>query len=273
AVTMAITGPGFSVRIGGEGGEGGAGETLETPVRVHVADGQRVSLLPGRAGMWAYVAVRGIDFGAPVLGSYATNARTGLGARDFDAGFDVAAQPGGGQDLFPARDIPLREGPIGLLPGPQHHLFEESVRAAFASAPYRLTDQLDRMGYRLEGAPLSALTHDIISDGIVEGAIQVPGNGQPIVLCADRAPTGGYPKIAVVASADMPRLTQARPGTALRFAWIDLQEANRRRRAIEETLKAPAQPRIRSEFSSQFLAERNLIDGVTTADPRSGGDA
>ncbi|MEM9224157.1 MAG: urea amidolyase, partial [Pseudomonadota bacterium] len=115
------------------------------------------------------------------------------------------------------------------------------------------------------GTPLKAKTHDIISDGIVEGAIQVPGNGQPIVLCADRAPTGGYPKIAVVASADLPRLTQARPGAELRFAWISLKEAAQRRRALVEALRQPSEPRVRDEVPAEFLAAQNLVGGVVSA--------
>ncbi|MEO1103608.1 MAG: urea amidolyase [Pseudomonadota bacterium] len=257
-IALAVTGPGFSVRKGDR-------EAIEAPARIILDNGERLSLMPGRTGMWAYVAIGGIDFGTPVLGSYATNTRTGLGMRDFSNGFEVSEAGVPGETLA-VLDVPLREGPIGLLPGPQHHLFDEAVRDTFAATPYSLTNALDRMGYRLEGAPLKAITHDIISDGIVEGAIQVPGNGQPIVLCADRAPTGGYPKIAVVASADLPRLTQSRPGTALRFQWIDLTEAERRRSAIRRALSNPAEPRVRSEFSSQFLAERNLIGGVVAAD-------
>ncbi len=81
------------------------------------------------------------------------------------------------------------------------------------------------MGYTLEGPKVEAVSHDIVSDGIVEGAMQVPGNGQPIVQLADRAPTGGYPKICVIAAADRPRLAQRRPGDEVRFRWVDLDEA------------------------------------------------
>ena len=178
--------------------------------------------------------------------------------------FDVA-DTGALPARLEALDIPLPGGPIGLLPGPQHHLFGEAARAAFTGGPYRLTEQVDRMGYRLAGEPLRAETHDIISDGIVEGAIQVPGNGQPIVLCADRAPTGGYPKIAVVAAADRPRLTQSRPGTDLSFRWLTLEEAHKRRQTILAALRAPPQPRLKSEFSSEYLFNRNLIGGVIAA--------
>lgn len=258
-VVLAVTGPGFTVRV-----EGAEPRTVTPPARIVLEDGERLALLPGATGMWAYVAVPGIDFGPPVLGSYATNARTGLGARDFARPFPVADAPALGPLV--AEDIPLPDGPIGILPGPQQHLFEPAVQRTFAEEPYRVTDQLDRMGYRLEGPPLAAVSHDIISDGIVRGAVQVPGNGQPIVLGADRAPTGGYPKIAVLAAADLPRFTQLRPGSTVRFRWLSADEANARRRAVAALLRAPFAPRVRSDFSPEFLASRNLIDGVVAAD-------
>ncbi|WP_108660831.1 biotin-dependent carboxyltransferase family protein [Acuticoccus kandeliae] len=258
-VRIAVTGPGFGVRI-----SGGRTASFEAPVLLTLEDGETLSLSPGATGMWAYVAVGGIDFGPPVLGSLATNARTGLGARDFGRPFPCTAAAHADPVLY---EDPLDDGgPIGLLPGPQQHMFPEEVRRTFASEPYRLTDALDRMGYRLEGPPLKAVRHDIISDGIVEGAIQVPGNGQPIVLCADRAPTGGYPKIAIVANADRPRLTQHRPGDTVRFAWIDEDEARARRRTLAERCRHPI-PRIRAAFTSEFLAARNLIGGVWGPSP------
>lgn len=261
SITVAATGPGFVAVV-----EGTEPKTYALPARFTLADGERLTLQPGGHGMWAYVAVPGLDFGPPILGSYATNARTGLGARDFEKSFAVKAPPV--QAPLLVTDIALPQGPIGLLPGPQHHLFDEGMRETFAATPYRLTDQLDRMGYKLAGEALKAATHDIISDGIVAGAIQVPANGQPIVLCADRAPTGGYPKIAVVAQAELPRLTQLRPGREVFFRWLTISEALARRRAIAAALKEPPTPRVRSEFTTEFLASRNLIGGVVAgSDP------
>ncbi|MEM0907832.1 MAG: urea amidolyase, partial [Pseudomonadota bacterium] len=254
-VVLGLTGPGFRARRDGDTAPTAA------PARIHLRDGETLTVDAGSEGMWAYIAVAGLDLGAPLLGSYATNARTGLGGRDLTAGFDIMPHPLGVPSE--ARDIDLPGGPIGLLPGPQHHLFDDRARDTFVSASYTLTSAVDRMGYKLEGAPLRASTHDIISDGIVEGAIQVPGNGQPIVLCADRAPTGGYPKIGVVARADLPRLTQTRPGTALTFVWLTLEEAHRRRRALAKQLSAPPQPRVRTSLTAELLASHNLVSGVT----------
>lgn len=252
AVRLAVTGPGFSARVGEC--------TWQAPVTLSLAAGERLDVVPGPSGMWAYLAVAGIDWGEPVLGSHATNVRTGLGARDLSQPLACRPSPPAAPGLW--ADVAGEGGPIGLLPGPQHHLFADAVHRQMAAEPYRLTAEVDRMGYKLEGLALPAAGgHDIISDGIVEGAVQVPGNAQPIVLCADRAPTGGYPKIAIVAAADRPALTQCRPGAEVRFRWTAVEDARRRRRALAERAAAPV-ARVRTEFPPEFLAEQNLIGGV-----------
>lgn len=250
-VGLALAGPGFVAAV-----SGGRSLRIAAPARLTLEPDERLTVLPGDAGMWAYLAVEGIDFGAPVLGSWATNVRTGLGGRDLAAGFACAAVAPRASEAFAD---PLEEGPVGVLPGPQHHLFAPEAHARLVAAPYRLTEAVDRMGYRLEGAPLGAACHDIISDGVVEGAIQVPGNGQPIVLCADRNPTGGYPKIAVVARVDRPRLTQRRPGETVRFVWTTPAAASERLANLRVRLAAPER---RIEASGRALAEVNLIGGV-----------
>ncbi|MEM7695859.1 MAG: urea amidolyase [Pseudomonadota bacterium] len=254
AVSIAVSGPGFRIAVPGRA-------PVEAPARLTLTD-ETAEIVAGRSGMWGYLSAAGLSFGEGVLGSNATNVRTGLGATDLTRPFATAppAPP-----LF-ATGFSFDDTPIGVLPGPQTHLFDAAVRARLEE-PFALTQKLDRMGYRLKGPTLTAHTHDIISDGIVEGAIQVPGNGEPIVLCADRQPTGGYPKIGVVARADLPRLTQLRPGATVRFVWIDEGEAARRRDQARAALEAAIAPRIRTEFSSEFLADRNLIGGVVSAKP------
>ena len=91
------------------------------------------------------------------------------------------------------------------------------------------------MGIRLDGPTLEhARGHDIVSDGIATGAIQVPGNGRPIVLLADHQTTGGYPKLGTVISADVPRLGRLRPGDTLRFERITIAKAELLRREMEQ---------------------------------------
>jgi antagonist of KipI len=115
---------------------------------------------------------------------------------------------------------------VRVVLGPQEDHFTQEAITTFLSSTYRITPQSDRMGYRLEGTPLAHRGRaEIISDAIPEGAIQVPANGQPIILLADRQTTGGYPKIATVISADLPKLAQSAPGATVRFSAVTVEEA------------------------------------------------
>jgi len=120
------------------------------------------------------------------------------------------------------------------------------------------------MAYRLEGPKLAhGAGHDIISDGLAMGAIQVPGDGAPLVLMADRQPTGGYPKIAHVIGADLPALAQKRPGGEIRFAAVSLEEAVAARRAKARLLAEGVHlEAMAPELTSELLLERNLVGGV-----------
>lgn len=117
---------------------------------------------------------------------------------------------------------------IRALEGPQFDYFDQPDR--FFSAQYVLSPQSDRRGLRLQGEPLLPRRADIAPEGTAPGAVQVPGDGLPIVLGPDRPVTGGYPKIATVISADLPLLAQARPGARIRFRRVDLAEALRARK-------------------------------------------
>ena len=114
------------------------------------------------------------------------------------------------------------------VPGPQQEYFTEAGEKAFYSGTYTITDQSDRMGYRLKGPLVESKNGtDIISDAIPLGAVQIPPSGQPIVLLADRQTTGGYAKIAVVCSFDIPKLVQGRPGDKVRFLKTDVKTAQK----------------------------------------------
>ena len=117
---------------------------------------------------------------------------------------------------------------IRVLKGPQFDYFSESSKKEFFSKEYKITNLTDRMGMRLEGKVLkNIVSTNIRSEGIIKGAIQVPADGQPIVLLTDHPTIGGYPKIANVISADYDLLVQKIPGTNISFQCIDLQEAER----------------------------------------------
>ncbi|HET7344175.1 MAG TPA: hypothetical protein VFL90_22110, partial [Methylomirabilota bacterium] len=142
-----------------------------------------------------------------------------------------------------AAEVPVFEAEpeIRVVLGPQDDRFTEAGLAAFLGEPYEMLPQSDRMGARLHGPRIEHRRgHDIISDGIALGAIQVPGDGQPIVLLVDRQSTGGYTKVAAVGSFDIGRIGQVKPGQRVRFRAVDVAEAHRLRRAWRAALAAAA---------------------------------
>lgn len=163
-------------------------------------------------------------------------------------------------------------GPVRVLFGPQGDHFTPEALHTFLASDYRVTRDIDRMGLRLDGPALahSALGADIVSDGVVPGAIQVPANGQPIVLMADCQTSGGYPKIATVIRADLPRLAHLRPGDGLRFVAVDHAQA---RAALSQQAQqlaqwcagiAPFRPPGWADEAA--LYQRNLISGCIRGD-------
>ncbi|MFJ1081105.1 biotin-dependent carboxyltransferase family protein, partial [Bordetella bronchiseptica] len=122
----------------------------------------------------------------------------------------------------PPRDV------LRILPGPHWEAFDAASRQALLDQAFRIGAQSDRMGYRLEGPRLRlSERREMLSEATCFGTVQVPADGAPIVLMADRQTTGGYPKLAQVATVDLPSLAQAMPGQALRFALIELEQAQR----------------------------------------------
>jgi len=190
------------------------------------------------AGARAYLAVDGgIDVPA-YLGSRSTYLRGGFGGlegRALRAGDLVAV--GSPLHLHPIDRAGTRwpipswrtgTGTTGIrvVLGPQADYFADTTIDRFLGTTYRVTADADRMGIRLEGTPLAhAGETGIISDGIVSGSVQVPPDGQPIVMMVDHQTTGGYPKIATVIQADLPRLAQVIPGDQVGFEAVTVEEA------------------------------------------------
>ena len=185
------------------------------------------------AGGTAYLAVSGGVASPLQLGSRSTYQRAAIG------GIDGLPLTSGQQLPCANRDHRLYHeyhsvpwsaagGAIRVMLGPQQEHFTPEAIFTLLGSEYQVSAQQDRMGMRLDGPPLEHLTAqcaDIVSDGVTPGCIQVPGNGQPIILLADCQTVGGYPKIATVISADLPRLAQLPPGRMLRFAAVDLRQA------------------------------------------------
>ncbi|MBN8510207.1 MAG: biotin-dependent carboxyltransferase family protein, partial [Burkholderiales bacterium] len=162
------------------------------------------------------------------------------------------------------------DGPIRVMLGPQDEAFTAEAIATLLHEPYRVGRASDRMGLRLEGPVLAHRgSADITSDGIAPGAIQVPGNGQPIVLLADAQTVGGYTKIATVIRADLPRLAHARPGSELRFAAVTRARAfaalHEQAQALERWLQTVVPYRLPGSLDPEALREGNLVSGIIDA--------
>jgi biotin-dependent carboxylase-like uncharacterized protein len=240
ACAIAVTGADAPVTINGT-----AAEPWTT---LALAAGDTVRVAAARTGVRVYVAFSGGLDVPPTLGSRATYLRGRLGGLDGralkrDDVLRLLPAPTPAPHRTAAREAPALEAEpeIRVVLGPQADRFTAEGIAAFLEGPYEMLPQSDRMGARLKGPRIThARGHDIISDGIALGSIQVPGDGQPIVLLVDRQSTGGYTKIATVGSFDIGRIGQVKPGQRLRFRAVDVAEAHRLRRAWETSLATAA---------------------------------
>jgi allophanate hydrolase subunit 2 len=176
-----------------------------------------------------------------MFGSLAVNARAGLGSpypRPLQAGDELQAASASGA-AERRIDLPvMTSAPIRVVMGPQDDDFGDATKL-FLDSEWKISATSDRMGYRLEGPVIKHQHgHNIVSDGTVNGSIQVPGNGQPIVLMPDRGTSGGYPKIATVISADLGRFAQIPAGGVFRFKAVGMAEAQAELRKFTELLRA-----------------------------------
>ena len=116
---------------------------------------------------------------------------------------------------------------LRMIKGPQISMFTSTSQEKFIQEVYKITPQSDRMGYRLSGSKLEVTSQcNILSEAVPMGTIQVPNDGQPIILMADHQTIGGYPKIGYVISVDLPRLSQAMPGEGVKFMEVSVFEAH-----------------------------------------------
>jgi antagonist of KipI len=244
--TLRVTADTLIAVCGADLGASLDGEPVPRWKSVAVRAGQALAFGGARSGAWAYLCVAGGIEVPPVLGSRSTCLRGGFGGlagRALGSGDLLeAGQPSrsarAGRSLRPS-DVPsygTRAG-VRALPGPQADRFEGLALDTFFSARYTVSRHADRMGCRLEGPGLSAEGgHDILSAGVVAGSVQVPGDGAPIVLLADRQATGGYAVIAAVVSADLATLAQLPPGSSVSFSRATVDEAVAAARQREDFL-------------------------------------
>jgi biotin-dependent carboxylase-like uncharacterized protein len=248
---------------------------LPRATSLRVRAGQVLSVGPCVRGLRCYLAIAGGIDVPVVLGSRATNLVAGFGGfqgRALAAGDVLSAGPAAApaEDLagrtVPPRWCPRFESPVTVrvVLGPQADGFTSEGLETFLRSPYQVTHQTDRMGCRLDGP---AIAHrgapDILSDWIPLGAVQVPGNGRPIILLADRQTTGGYPKIATAIAPDLGPVAQGRPGDTIRFQAIAPAAAAEVARRFEAALAALAPEGV----SMEPWADLSLLGDVPGALP------
>ena len=218
----------------------GRAVSFDTSITLH--DGETLKLGFARRGCFAYLAIEGGIAGEPMFGSLAVHARARLGSpypRPLLAEdkLQTAAASGAAERRI---DLPpVGDGPIRVVLGPQDDEFDDDAKTLLLDSEWKISATSDRMGYRLDGPVIRHLHgHNIVSDGTVNGSIQVPGNGQPIVLMPDRGTTGGYPKIATVIAADFGRFAQIPAGRGFRFKAVSMAEAQTEARNYAELLRS-----------------------------------
>jgi len=242
---VALAGVGFSLEVDGM--------PHAAWMAVRARAGAVITVVSAQRAGWGYLAVCGGINTPPVMGSRSTYTRAAFGG--------LEGRPLREGDLLPVRGQRAAIDPAGtilpeacrpayslhpllrVIPGSQRDAFTAEGWQAFTSSAYTLTTTADRMGYRLEGQPVAHRAGaDIVSDGIVFGAVQVPSSGQPIVMMSDRQTAGGYTKIAVVIRADLPLLAQCQPGISqVRFQPVTVEEAQRAFREQMATLASGIQ--------------------------------
>jgi len=240
-IVMAVTGGDLFPTLNGESSE---------MWRAHLlVEGDILTFKKVRSGCRAYLATSGGIAVPEIMGSrstYLSGKFGGLEGRALRRG-DLLSTGDASSALdrlglrFPADWIPLfdKEPWLRVIPGPQDDYFTDKGFETLCSSSYRVTPQSDRMGIRLDGPPIerrSDAEESIISEGLISGAIQVPGDGKPIILLTELV-TGGYTKIATVISTDLPKVAQLKPGDRVHFKSIPIDEAHRAFNDQEERLE------------------------------------
>lgn len=210
------------------------GVPIDTYKAIKINSGDVLQCQITRKGRFGYLAIAG-GFKVPlVLGSKSTNLKCGIGGfigRKLAKGDKIPIK----QETKFLWNAYLKEMPapkysteiiLRVVPGPQYDYFTSGGIQTFCNKSYVVTEESDRMGYRLEGPKIEYHDHvDIISDAIVFGSIQIPAKGTPMILLADRQTTGGYAKIGTVITPDLSTLVQCMPGTSIHFSMVTVEEA------------------------------------------------
>jgi len=222
---MVVTGADLPFKVNGVERERWHGQPIQ--------QGDRIELGFSTGGARAYLAVSGGFNVEHAFSSSATVVREGIGGLVGDklqqGDYLHCAQVAKAKAYRLAeqhRPTYENQASLRVICGYQHDHFSEHAKRMFFSSEYLVTDRADRMGYRLSGPQVSAAVDGILSEGICHGAIQIPADGQPIVLLNDRQTIGGYPKIGAMTSLDTARMAQLLPGAKVRFEEITIDDAH-----------------------------------------------
>ncbi len=234
---VALTGSDFGATLDGA--------AVDPWTSIEVKRGQTLNVGPTRSGARCYLCVQGGIEVAPLLGSSSTHLLSGLGGHEGralrkgdllkigeakDSYRKRTVAPNASRDLSPRKVL-------RVTPGPQSEWFFESSQRTFYSSAYRVTEESNRMGLRLEGTPVTlGPGGQMVTEGVSIGAIQIPSGGLPIILFVEQQTTGGYPKIANVISADLSSLGQLRPRDEIRFERVGWDTARSLLKEQEELL-------------------------------------
>ena len=239
ACLIAVTGADLEPQINGERAPMWMG--------LFLAAGDRLTFGTRNSGARAYIAVAGGFEADRWLGSASSNlmaARGGFHGRSLKSGdvLTTAGEPRKPSVSGRALVEHLRPGyddhTLHVIAGPHAKRLSAEHRSLLFAAPYRVSRDADRMGYRLEGPPLVISGDELLSFGLVAGAVQLPPNGQLILLMADHHTAGGYPVVATVVSASLPIAAQLLPGDQLRFAEVKVERARQMRKALDTALES-----------------------------------
>jgi antagonist of KipI len=240
---VAITGADFDPHVNGA--------PAPAWTSLFLGEGDRLTFGAKRSGARMYIAVAGGVDGDRWLGSLSTNvmaARGGKQGRPLKSGdtISIAGEPR--KPAVSGRRVPEPLRPdyndrrLCAIAGPHVKRLDTDGQRLLFGAPYRVSRDADRMGYRLDGPKLVTSGDELLSFGLVPGAVQVPHSGQPILLMADHQTAGGYPVVATVVSASLPVAAQLLPGDEVSFAEVSVERAQQMRKSLENALSSIRHP-------------------------------
>lgn len=241
-------------------------------------EGDILNIAPLKDDATGYLTIEGGLKLESVLGSCSTYARAGLGGANgqnlqaTDILYANKSKAKDGLDKIVTQPFRKSKGPLRVILGPQDDYFGKVAVDRFFGCEFNVSNSVDRMGVRLHGNDISALTEkgsDLISDGIIPGTIQVPGDGQPIILFMDCQSVGGYPKIATIISSDLFRVGQLRPDDNIKFEAVTIDDALEAFRRIDEAIETSVNS-IQDYLgvgvvNLDALYSSNLVDGIVNA--------